>query len=109
MSAIKRYYEDLASMVAEAAYEECYEMGEYRERCEYEAAAADAIFSGDQMQMDRLFQYLLGWFDEGTDGQQNKERPLTFVALIALYPHVSPECLEENFLTSNPLSMIGIK
>lgn len=106
MSAIKRYYEDVATMVAEAAYEECYEMGEQHEYCEYEAAAMDAIFSGDQMQIDGLFQCLLGWFYEGIAGEQNKERPLTFVALIAMYPLVSKECKETNLLTENPLSMI---
>lgn len=108
MSAIKRYYEDVAAMVAKAAYEECYDMGEdQHEYCEYEAAAMEAIFSGSQMQIDDLFECLLGWFDNGVAGEQNKERPLTFAALIAMYPIVSRECLKENLLTENPLSMIN--
>ena len=106
MSQIKRYLEDVAYTCATAAYCECYEFGNSADFCEYEQAAFDSLTSGDQMQIDRLFEHLLGWFTDLSAEQAVKEMPLTHKALIALYPLVSADCLDNNQLTSDPASLL---
>lgn len=106
MSQIKRYLEDLAVTVAEAAFNECAETGNSAEYCEYEAAAMDALLSGDQMQVDSLFCHLLSWFEDLDSSIAVEKMPLTHKALVAMLPLVSAGCLEENFLTSDPASLL---
>lgn len=94
MSAIKRYYEDLAMTTAKALHEECSQVDSYYEGktlSEIEEEISIDIFSG---QIDDIFGELIACASEFNEDLVS-EFPETFSAICAMLPWVdSPQLLK---------------
>ena len=83
MSAIKRYYEDLADIVSDAVYEECFDMPEH-----LVADKAELWEETFRQLMDNPYD-VYSYMADILAGRDRSEMPLTVKALDAIEPLVT--------------------
>lgn len=108
MSATKRYFEEVATIITTALEAEnsnpyeCVPFG-YRIADSVEEAVMYALCDAEY---DYIFEHLVGCWTECTVGCELEQRPLTFRAMATLLPMVSDACLEDCGYTRSPLSLV---